>query len=135
MRVVNVDVIVYAPTAFFHCQHCEVAFQQLGIGQRVHREEAREALPQDLLDQYQAVCDWLRDLARRHGALVRPRVTDAASIAGVWRSLRHGVRSYPAVIVDGRPLDVANLEQAGAVVDDLVSGARSAPGSRNGSRR
>ena len=119
MADVDVDVVAFAPTAFFHCQHCELTFQQVGIGDRVHREEAREALPEDLQEQYRVVCDWLTELACRHGDRVRLRVTDAASIAGVWRSFRHRIRSYPAVIVDGR--QVGTLDEAGSVIEAALS--------------
>lgn len=119
MADVMVDVVAYAPTVFFHCQHCELTFGHVGIGDRVHREEAREALPDDLLEQYRAVCDWLAGLRLRHGDRVQVRVTDAASIAGVWRSLRHRIRSYPAVVVDGRL--AGDLAAADPVVEEALT--------------
>lgn len=119
MADVVVDVVTYAPTVFFHCQHCELTFRQVGIGDRVHREEAREALPDDLLAQYHEVCDWLTGLRLRHGDRVQVRVTDAASIAGVWRSLRHGIRTYPAVVVDGRL--AGDLAEADPVVEEALA--------------
>jgi hypothetical protein len=102
MRPVSVEVITYAPTVFSHCQHCEVAFGEMGIGERLRRQEAAEALPDDLLRDYQALSDWVHRLLERHGSKVRVRVVDAASIEGFFRSLRHRVARYPAVIVDGR---------------------------------
>jgi len=101
MGVVSVQVITYAPTIFRHCQHCEVAFEGIGLGERIHRAEARDALPDDLIAQFQRVSDWVHDLLQRHERGVDVSVIDAASIEGVWKSLRHGVRRYPAVIVDG----------------------------------
>jgi hypothetical protein len=102
MKPVAVDVVTYAPTAFYHCQHCEVVFHHLGIGRRIHRSEADEALPPDLQLDYLDMSGWVHNLIERHGDRVAVRVIDAASIQGVWASLRHGVRSYPAVIVAGR---------------------------------
>ena len=101
MGAVSVQVITYAPTIFRHCQHCEVAFEGIGLGERIHRAEARDALPDDLIAQFQRVSDWVHDLLQRHERGVDVSVIDAASIEGVWKSLRHGVRRYPAVIVDG----------------------------------
>ena len=40
MKPVSVDVITYAPTVFTHCQHREVAFGEVGIGERLRRQEA-----------------------------------------------------------------------------------------------
>jgi hypothetical protein len=100
MQPVHVTVITYAPTVFRHCQHCEVAFEGMGLGERIHRAEARDALPDDLAAEYQLVSDWIHRLIQQHGARLSIDVVDAASIEGVWQSLRHRVRRYPAVIID-----------------------------------
>lgn len=101
---VRVDVITYAPTVFFHCQHCELAFGQTGIGDRIHREQARASLPDDLQAEFAGVADWVHGLVERHGSRVRIRVIDAVSLQGFLRSLRKSLRqgrAYPAVVVDG----------------------------------
>lgn len=102
MQPLSVQVITYAPTIFRHCQHCEVAFAGVGLGERIHRAEAQDALPDDLADEFQQVSDWVHGLLQRHGPRVAVSVIDAASIEGVWKSLRLGVRRYPAVVLDGR---------------------------------
>jgi hypothetical protein len=99
MRPLDVQVITYAPTVFSHCQHCELAFQEMGIGERLRRQEAAEALPDDLLGEYQALSDWVHGLLQKHGRRVKVTVVDAASIEGVVKSLRYGIRHYPAVIL------------------------------------
>jgi hypothetical protein len=101
LRPLTVQVITYAPTVFRHCQHCEVAFAGVGLGERMHRAEAKDALPDDLMAEYQQVSDWVHGLLERHGSEVAISVIDAASIQGVWQSLRHRTRRFPAVIVDG----------------------------------
>jgi hypothetical protein len=101
MKPVTVDVITYAPTVFLHCQHCELTFQEMGLGERLRREEAADALPDDLARDYQALSDWVHSLLERHGRGLRVRVIDAASIEGFFASLRHRVARYPAVVVDG----------------------------------
>lgn len=98
----SVQVVTYAPTVFRHCQHCEVVFEGVGIGERMHRDEAKDALPDDLAAEFQRVSDWVHQLLERHGPRVAISVIDVASIEGVWASLRHGVRRYPAVIIGGR---------------------------------
>jgi hypothetical protein len=114
MKPVSVQVITYAPTVFYHCQHCELTFQEMGIGERLRRREAAEALPEDLTREYQAVSDWVHDLLQRHGLRVRIDVLDAASIRVFLALVRHRVGRYPAVIVDGREkrigLDLAALD-------------------------
>ena len=101
-RPLRVEVLAYAPTAFYHCQHCEVTFDQVGFGRRIHEEQLAAALPEDLLHDYQALSDWVRALTEHYCGRVVVKVIDAASVEGFWKSLRYGVRRYPAVIVEGR---------------------------------
>ena len=126
MKAVTVEVITYAPTIYYHCQHCELTFQEMGVGERVRRREAAEALPDDLTREYQVMSDWVHGLLERHGRRVRVDVLDAASIRGFLASLRHRVRRYPAVIVDGHEkrtgLDFAALDP---LIDRKVAAAES----------
>ena len=39
MAPLSIEVLTYAPTEFFHCMHCEVTMQAVGLGQAVHREQ------------------------------------------------------------------------------------------------
>jgi hypothetical protein len=119
---VHVDVLTYAPTVFTHCQHCEVAFGQAGIGDRIHREQARESLPQDLRSEFAAVAEWAHGLVVRHGSQIDIRVIDAASIRGFLTTLRYGTRRYPAVIVEGEDRFVgADLPLAEAEIERRVA--------------
>jgi len=127
MQPLRVQVVAYAPTVFRHCQHCEVAFAGVGLAERIHRNEARDALPDDLLADFQRVSDWVHELLTRHGPRVAVSVIDAASIEGFWTALRHGVRRFPAVIVDGRATgDGRDLGAAATVIDSRLSDAPSA---------
>ena len=97
-----VEIVAYAPTAFYHCTHCEVLWQETGFSKGLHEEQVASALPPDLLQDYQAVSDWVRRLFRVHCDRVIVKVIDAASLEGFWKTLRHGLRRYPAVVVEGR---------------------------------
>ena len=102
MKPLQIEILTYAPTEFFHCLHCEVVFQSVGIGQSVHREQRAAAFPPDLQAEYTALADWVRALVARHGDGVAVRVVDAASLEGVYKSLRYRARKYPAFVVDGQ---------------------------------
>lgn len=97
-----VEVIAYAPTAFYHCMHCEVAFRGMGKSDKVQAEQLSSSLPADLMEDYLALSDWVRELFSIHRSRVVVKVIDAASVEGVFRSLRYGMRRFPAVIVDGK---------------------------------
>jgi hypothetical protein len=129
MQPVSVQIITYAPTAFRHCQHCEVAFEGMGIGEPVQREAAASSLPADLAREYQDVSDWVHRLLVRHPGRVAISVIDAASIEGVWQSLRHRVRRYPAMIVAGREKAIGTDF---AAVDRVVDRYVSSSGGRGG---
>lgn len=129
MKPVSVEVITYAPTVFTHCQHCELAFGEVGIGERLRRQEAAEALPDDLARDFQGLSDWIHSLLERHGGRVRVRVVDAASVEGFLRSVRHRVGRYPAVIVDTDEKRIgSDFAALDPVIDRKVAAADAAPG-------
>jgi hypothetical protein len=100
-KPITVEVLAYAPVVFFHCLHCEVVWQEVGANQVYQREQLAASLPEDLKQQYQELSDWVRRMVAAHGVELHFKVVDAASIEGWYKSLRYGVRQYPAIIVDG----------------------------------
>ncbi|MDI6695679.1 MAG: hypothetical protein QME21_11585 [Anaerolineales bacterium] len=94
-----VEIIAYAPTAYYHCTHCEVAFREMGVSNNFHREQLDSSLPADLAAEYQKMSDWVRDLFRRYCDQVVVQVIDAASVEGFIKSLRYKTRKFPAIIV------------------------------------
>ena len=97
-----VEIIAYAPTAYYHCTHCEVAWREMGANNRIHEEQMESSLPQDLIEEYQTVSDWVQEMFRKHCDAVVLKVIDAASVEGFYKSLKHNARRYPAVIVNGK---------------------------------
>jgi hypothetical protein len=97
---VLVEIIAFAPTAFYHCTHCEVAWREMGASNRIHEEQMESSLPEDLVKEYRAVSDWVKEIFRIHCDRVLVKVIDAASIEGFYKSLKYNARRYPAVIVD-----------------------------------
>ena len=95
-----VEIIAYAPTAFYHCTHCEVAWREMGATNRIHDEQMESSLPKDLINEYQAVSDWVQEVFRVHCDRIAVKVIDAASLEGFFKSLKYNARRYPAVIVD-----------------------------------
>ncbi len=94
-----VEIIAYAPTAYYHCQHCEIAWREMGVSNHMHEEQVASSLPPELTLDYQAVSDWVREVFRRHCDRVAVKVIDAASLEGVVKTLRYRVHRFPAVIV------------------------------------
>lgn len=95
-----VEIIAYAPTAYYHCTHCEVAWREMGANNRIHEEQLESSLPEDLIREYEQVSDWVREMFRVHCDSILLKVIDAASIEGFYKSVRYNARRYPAIIVN-----------------------------------
>jgi hypothetical protein len=121
-RPLLVEIIAYAPTAYFHCTHCEVAWREIGVSNNIHAEQMRSSLPDDLARDYQAISDWVREVFRLHCDGIVVKVIDAASPEGLFKSLRYRVRRYPAVIVDHQKrFQTRALESAGEEIARRMS--------------
>jgi hypothetical protein len=99
--VARIDILAYAPTEFYHCQHCEIVWGHIGLGERLHREQRASALPDDLQAEYTAISDWVGRAFDRYGERLTVKVIDAASIEGLFKSIRHRARRFPAFIISG----------------------------------
>jgi hypothetical protein len=117
-KPLRIDVIAYAPSAFFHCLHCELIWQESPVRLEDRREQLQTSLPEDLKQVYQQVSDWVHATAAAYGERLRFRIIDAASLEGLMKSLRYGIRRYPAVIVDGTATTGGTrFEQAQALIE------------------
>ncbi|MBV8083697.1 MAG: hypothetical protein JO247_02665 [Chloroflexi bacterium] len=112
---VRVEIIAYAPTEFFHCQHCELVFNQVDFGRREHAHQRETQLPPELMAEYQAIADWAEAALQRYGEAVQLKLVDAVSIEGVLESIRHRSRRFPVFVVNGERyagFDPAALDRA-----------------------
>ena len=104
MKPLMVEVIAYAPTQFFHCQHCEFVFktQEVEGVKKFHDDALQSSMPPDMMKEYQDLSDWVINAVERYGGRVVFKVIDATSVEGLLKSVRYGVRNYPAVVIDGK---------------------------------
>jgi len=118
-----VEIIAYAPTAYYHCTHCEVAWQEMGATNRIHEEQLSSSLPEDLIKEYQVVSDWVREMFRVHCDRIVLKIIDAASVEGFYKSLKYRARRYPAVIVNEGPRFIGSqmLSSAGEEIARRLS--------------
>jgi len=124
MKPLLIEVVAYAPTGFYHCQHCEIIFDQQGVGKKIHAEQLQSALPQDMMRDYADVSRWVNAMVDRYGEQIALKVIDAASIEGVWMALRHGLRRFPAVVMDG---DKFNFDEQQSLDAEISGRIRAAP--------
>jgi len=109
-----VEIIAYAPTAFYHCTHCEVAWREMGATNRIHEEQLASSLPEDLVKEYETVSNWVKQMFRTHCDAVVLKIIDAASIEGFYKSLKYNARHYPAVIVNHKSRFIGSQKLASA---------------------
>ncbi len=125
MRPVKLEIIALAPTIFAHCAHCELVWDGAGLAQRFRQEQWDNSFPDDLKEQYLQLSDFLLRLQRKYGPSLRVSLVDAASIEGFLKSIRYGVRRFPAFVIDGREkvlgLDVDRVERL--VEEGVLKGA------------
>src|SRR5919201_47801 len=96
---VQVEILTYAPTEFYHCQHCEVVWNQVGFSQPIRAEQRQSGLPADLQAEYEAISDWVDKAHARYGSALHVKLVDVASIEGVLKAIRHRARRFPAFII------------------------------------
>ena len=119
---IKIEVFAYAPVAFFHCKHCEIVWQETGASKNLHEEQVESSLPEDLKEQYQLLSDWVRKVVTEHEDRVSLKVIDAVSLEGWFKSLRYGIRKFPAVVIDGKDKIIGGgFEQATAVIRAKLS--------------
>ena len=83
-------------------------------------------MPPDLVQDYQALSDWLDELFRLHCDRVVVKVIEAASLEGFIKTLCYNVHRYPAWIVgkkarfSGGAFEGASQEMARMLKGDLI---------------
>ncbi len=118
-----VEVLAYAPTAFYHCTHCEVAWREMGASNRIHEEQTETSLPRDLLTDYQTLSDWVKEVFSSWGDRVLVKIIDAASLEGFYKSVLYNAHRYPAVILEHQKpiLGIPGLQSASSEIARLLN--------------
>jgi hypothetical protein len=125
MKPLTVEIIAYAPTQYFHCQHCELVWDQAQIDgvKKFHADALETSIPPEMMQEYQSLSDWLRNTVKRYSGRVTFRVVDAASVEGVWKTLRYGVHKYPVFVIEGKDkLTGTNFAQVEARINQHLAG-------------
>lgn len=120
MKPLMVEVIAYAPTQYFHCLHCEVLFQEAEVkgAKKFHDDALETSMPPEMMQEYRNLSDWVLNAVERYGGRVVFKVIDAASMEGLLKSVRYGVRQYPAVVINGKEKQTgADFQKADSLID------------------
>lgn len=120
MQPLMVEIIAYAPTQFYHCEHCEVVWKATDASsiKKWHVETLETSMPPEMMQDYRHLSDWVINAVEHYGGRVIFKVVDAASLEGVFKSVKYRVRKYPAVVIDGKGKSIGdNFHQAEVMID------------------
>lgn len=123
MKPLMVEIIAYAPTQFYHCQHCEVVWSaaEMPNVKKWHDETLETSMPPEMMQEYRHLSDWVIKAAEHYGGRVVFKVVDAASLEGVYKSLRYGVRKFPAIVIEGKAKTIGeDFHQAEQMIDQRL---------------
>jgi hypothetical protein len=99
MRRIFLEVVANIPATLGYCRSCKLIFRDAGVEDEVNRGILQE-YPEAMRDEYFRLSSWIREISALYKESVFIRIIDAASMAGVYKAVRHWFRTYPAFIVD-----------------------------------
>ncbi len=101
MKPIRLEIVTKMLTFFGQCRRCEIVFDQVGLGKKSRQEEMEE-YPSDLREEDTKLREWIRELTRLYKHRLLIRLIDVQSPLGIYKSLRHRIRTYPTFIVEGK---------------------------------
>lgn len=123
MKPILVEIVTKVMTSFDQCRRCKILFDQVGFGQKLRQNEMDE-YPPDLQEEYTKLSDWIRELNRLYKHRLSIKLIDVQSPLGIYKSLRHRIRSYPTFIVEGKETYVGwDKSQLESLLDKYIKNA------------
>jgi hypothetical protein len=83
------------------CKNCRLIFEETDVKRKFADKEMNE-YPEDMKKDVLHLSNWIRELARDYSDRIQSKVIDALSPLGLYKSIRHRIRKFPAFIIDYR---------------------------------
>ena len=99
MKAISIEVVSNFLTTYSHCTRCEVIFRESGLGKEANRGDIQD-YPAELKEEILKLSDRLGELKQLYKHRIDIRLTDAQSPRGLYKSLKHRLRQYPAFIIE-----------------------------------
>ncbi len=87
------------PVMLSNCPSCTLVFHESGVEKEVNREILDE-YPVEMRDSLDKLADVIRQLADIYGEQINISFINSQSFAGIYKSLVHRTRTYPAFIIE-----------------------------------
>ena len=96
------------PVMLSNCPSCALVFHESGVENEVNKEILGE-YPVEMRESFDKLSDVIRQLADIYREQINISFINAQSLAGIYKSLVHRARTYPAFII-GKTDAYAGLE-------------------------
>ena len=103
MKPITLEIVTRVMTTFDHCRHCEIIFDQADINRKFHQRDLNE-YPSDLAEEFTRLSTWIQELLHLYQHRLQIKIIDVQSLLGIYKSLRHRIRTYPTFIIDGKEI-------------------------------
>jgi hypothetical protein len=125
MKAISIEVVSNFLTTYSHCSRCEVIFRESGLGKEANRGDIQD-YPTELKEEILKLSDWIGELKQLYKHRIHIRLTDAQSPRGIYKSLIHRLRQYPAFIIEKKDVYVGwDRERIEELVDKYLREAGS----------
>jgi hypothetical protein len=105
VKALSVEIVTRMMTTLGHCSRCALVFGESGVEKAASEEAARE-YPPELYDEVLKLSAWIAELKGLFRHRIHVSLVDAHSLMGIYKSLRHRFRRYPAFIIAKREVIV-----------------------------
>ncbi len=103
MRPILLEIVSRLFTTFDSCRHCGIVFDQTGLNQE-SRQDQMDDYPLDLKEECVRLSGWIRELRRLYKHRLLIKLIDIQSPLGIYKTLRHRIRTYPTFIVERKEI-------------------------------
>ena len=125
MKTISLEVVSNFLTTYSHCSRCEVVFRESGLGKEANKGDI-EDYPAELKEEILELSEGLGELKQLYKHRIEIRLTDAQSPRGMYKSLRHRLRQYPAFIIEKKDVCIGwDRERIEELVDKYLKVAGS----------
>jgi hypothetical protein len=120
MKAISIEVVSNLLTTYSHCTRCEVIFRESGLGKEANRGDI-EDYPAELKEETRKLSDRIGELKQLYRHRIHIRLTDAQSPRGIYKSLIHRLRQYPAFIIEEKDVYIGwDRERIEELVDKYL---------------
>ncbi|HOG17047.1 MAG TPA: hypothetical protein PLB96_06855 [Syntrophales bacterium] len=117
MKPVCVEVVSTLFTSLGNCRHCDLLFQESGVGPAV-QEDDQNAYPPQFHEEWKRLREILLELKHLYQHRIDFRLVEADSLLGLYKAVRHRFRKYPTFILDKKDVYTGwNIEKIENLLD------------------